>query len=328
MDRNYRTVLYLIVIFLWLWLLFLQYSTAVPAEKRKLRIYTGNVEVAVPLFEAFEKAYPDIQIVYDSRAKGNEMRNIIRFELTHQKQTFDILFHNLNTDLRNLITEFKGNGLIPFQPKNAAGHALDDPKKYWTAIFSTRYVLGYNTKLIKEPPPNFDDLIMGKYEFMLDPQDFGWFEGLTQCLGEDEAKYFLQKLASQKPLMRKGHTLKAMLVIAGEAPTATMLDTTVLGFQKKGAPLAWNPDLQPLIARTAVMALAKGPNEKDAKQFIEFTLSTWGQAVIEATGAMPVRLSEQKKKQWQNTCFLKPMDVSAEKWKALYDTYRRIFSIK
>src|SRR3989344_5338263 len=314
------------IIILGLFMVFFPYHAG-SAEKRKLRIYTGNVEVAIPLFEAFERENPDIQIIYDSRAKGSEMRNIIKFELTNDKHNFDILFHNLNSDLKNLITEFKGKGFVPFQPVNLVAHQLNDPEKYWTAVFSSRYVLGYNTNIIKGSAPNFDDLIRGKYEFMLDPQDFGWFEGLNQCLGEEEAKKFLQKLAAKKPLMRKGHTLKAMLVIAGEAPVGLMLDTTAHNFQKKGAPLAWNLGTKPLIARTAVVALAKGSNEDIAKPFIEFVLSPKGQAIIESMGALPVRLAKKKKQNLKNICFLEPSELSPKKWKEIYDEYRNIFGL-
>ena len=89
MDRNYRTVLYLIVIFLWLWLLFLQYSTAVPAgntygdpnrarQESRIVWYTNiPASDAQPLANAFEKKYSiKVEIVNQTIYVGTPYINI------------------------------------------------------------------------------------------------------------------------------------------------------------------------------------------------------------------------------------------------------------
>lgn len=297
------------------------------SENAKLRVYTTNVNVMIPVFRAFEKANPRVAVIYDSRTKGNELRNVIRLELKNNIRNFDVAILNLNMDAVGLVAEFKNSGFMAFRPTNLPPHKLHDKGGYWSVIFGTRYILGYDPRVAGSEIPNFSHLMAGKYEFMLDPQDFGWFEGLNQCLGEKAAAEFLGKLAAKNPLLRKGHNLIAMLIVAGEAPAGLLIDSTAHQFRKKGAPLAWNENTDPVVARVAVAVLSKGPNQNLARRFIEFLLSSAGQRVIAEEGAMPVR-SGVGSSHNREICYIEPKDISSGKWKELYESYRRILNLR
>jgi len=296
-------------------------SQGVSAEKRTLRVFTNNSGIMIPVFKEFEKAHRGVEVAYETRAKGNELRNIMRLELAN-KRYFDVAVLNLNMDMADLVHEFKGKGFLPFRPRNIAAHALNEPEHYWTVIFTRRYALAYNTNAIQGRAPTFKDLMDGKYEFMLDPQNYAWLEGLIQCLGQDAAKDFLRKLFAGKLLLRKGNSVIAMLVIAGEAPVGMTIDHIVETFRKRGAPIAWNPDADPVIANVSVAMLGQGQNRDIAKLFIEWLLSAEGQNIIEEQGVAGVRRTAQGP-----TCLVAPQAVSPEKWKAVYDEYRKILNI-
>lgn len=287
-----------------------------------LRIFTTNAPIMEPVIREFERTHSGMQVAYETRAKGNEVRSIMRLELSHGRY-FDVALLNLNQDAVNLVHEFRNKGFVPFLPPQAPLHPLNDPARYWTAVFGTRYVLAYNTRAILSRAPNFKDLMDGTYEFILDPQNFGWFEGLDQCLGEAASKDFLQKLSRGKLMLRKGNSVIAMLVVAGEAPIGMTIDHIVTDLQKRGAPIAWNPDADPVIARFAVVLLGQGPNQEGAKKFIQWLLSAAGQGVIEAQGVLGARRAMKR-----GTCILAPQDVSSDRWKVLYDEYRKILNIR
>jgi iron(III) transport system substrate-binding protein len=91
-----------------------------------------------------------------------------------------------------------------------------------------------------------------------------------------------------KPSMRKGHTLMAEMVAAGEIEIA--LDTHVQGVARlkdKGAPIEWKP-LQPAFGQAAAVGLSRyAPHPHAALLFTEFVLSKEGQEILKSGNRVP-----------------------------------------
>ncbi|MFL6797364.1 MAG: ABC transporter substrate-binding protein [Xanthobacteraceae bacterium] len=136
------------------------------------------------------------------------------------------------------------------------------PHRQWVAIYLNTIVQAYNTNLISKDrlPQTYHDLLRPEWRGNLgiEAEDFDWFAQVVLDLGEAQGlKLFRDIVSSNGISVRKGHSLLANLVSAGEVPLAL----TVYGFlaeqaKTKGAPLDWFA-IAPLIARPTAQGLAR-----------------------------------------------------------------------
>jgi iron(III) transport system substrate-binding protein len=154
------------------------------------------------------------------------------------------------------------------------------------------FVVAYNTAKVRR------DELPKTYRGFADPRwrgrigieatDSEWMATLVKLWGDDGLPFFRQ-LAAMKPDMRKGHVLLAQLVASGEIPVAlSAYQSNAESLKRKGAPIDWLP-IQPVVARTQGIAIAKGaPHAKEAQAFVDFVLSPEGQALFDSMGRTPV----------------------------------------
>jgi iron(III) transport system substrate-binding protein len=140
-------------------------------------------------------------------------------------------------------------------------------------------VQAYNTSLVKkeELPRSYQALADPKWKGRLgiEVDDFDWFAGLIEELGEiDGIKLFRDIVAINGFSVRKGHTLLANLVAAGEIPLAlTVFNYTAEQLRRKGAPVDWFT-LAPLVAMpTGIAVVNAAPHPHAAVLFLDFMLS-------------------------------------------------------
>jgi iron(III) transport system substrate-binding protein len=116
-----------------------------------------------------------------------------------------------------------------------------------------------------------------------------WFASVVKAMGEPQGVAYYRKLAANKPSMRKGHTLMAEMVAAGEIEIA--IDTHVQGIarlKEKGAPIEWKP-LQPAFGQpSSIGVAARAPHPEAAKLLADFILSREGQEIIKSRNRVPV----------------------------------------
>ena len=116
------------------------------------------------------------------------------------------------------------NLLQPYDPPEAANYpaGTKDKEKYFTAIYARDFVMGYNTAMIaeKDRPKDWPDLLDAKWKgkFGIDEEEFEWYGTLVDYWGREKAGKFLKALAAQQPTLRRGHSLLAQLLAAGEFP--------------------------------------------------------------------------------------------------------------
>jgi len=242
------------------------------------------------IVELFEKRYPFIKV---KLIRSSSVKMVQRYTAESLARNFvaDILDTN---DTR--IEFLRRKGLLqPYYTPMAEkfDKRFLQPQNYWVANRATMIVLGYNTRLLKpaDAPQRYEDLLDPKWKdkMAIERDDSHWFMGLMEYWGAEKGKAFFQKLRSQNPKIRTGHSLQAQLIAAGEDMLSP--DTHNQGIasgQRAGAPVDW-VNLEPVVGVSNVSALAKNaPHPNAAMLFLDFMLRKDGaQRVLRDVSRIP-----------------------------------------
>src|SRR5437762_7543841 len=110
-------------------------------------------------------------------------------------------------------------------------------------------------------------------------------------MGKEKGLAYMKKLAGQNLQLRKGHTLLAQLVAAGEMAMAVVVySNRVERMKNTGAPIDWVRFKGPTI--TVINAISipeKAPHPNSAKLFVDFVLSKEGQTLLRGLRRIPAR---------------------------------------
>ncbi len=132
------------------------------------------------------------------------------------------------------------------------------PHGEWVATRLNIFSASFNTNLVKreEAPRRYEDLLDPRWKGRLavEAADFDWFGTIVMKMGEEKGlKLFREIVATNGMSVRRGHTLLANLVQAGEVPLALTVYSYKPEQQKReGAPV------EPLYLKP-VVALGYGP---------------------------------------------------------------------
>lgn len=159
------------------------------------------------------------------------------------------------------------------QPGSVPAH------KQWAATLLSVWVQAYNTKLVTrdELPATYADLLDPKWKGKLgiEAKDQDWFASVVDVMGggEQGLDYFQQLVATNGISVRLGHTLLTNMVISGEVPLAlTVYNYMPEQAKKRGAPIDWFT-LEPAIARSNAVGIARGaPHPNAARLFYDYLL--------------------------------------------------------
>ena len=255
-----------------------------------LLVYTSmDLEESQPLIEGFMKKYPFIKgEVY--RASGEDVAQKLITEYRGRKYIADI-FEGTGIDVAKMLNE--GFGQPYFTPRAASyPRQGQDPKGYWVATRNNMLALGWNTNVVRtaETPAKYEDLLDAKWrgKIGIEADDQIWLATLMEHWGESRGMEFFRRLSDQQLLIRKGHTLLANLVVAGEVPISpTLYNHRPQILKRRGAPIDWKP-LEPVVAVVHVISLPKSaPHPHAAMLFIDYLLSPEGQQGIAKLGRIP-----------------------------------------
>jgi iron(III) transport system substrate-binding protein len=171
-----------------------------------------------------------------------------------------------------LLQAVKSPHLDDLIPESIAKH------REWASVYLNTFVQSFNTNLVQKEglPTTYQDLLKPQWrgKLAIEAEDYDWFAQVVLALGEAQGlKLFRDIVASNGLSVRKGHTLLANLVAAGEVPLAL----TTYGFsaeqiKQKGAPLDWFI-IPPLIARPTAAGVARNaPHPHAAVLFYDFLI--------------------------------------------------------
>jgi iron(III) transport system substrate-binding protein len=104
--------------------------------------------------------------------------------------------------------------------RNQLASEFIDKDGWLNGLYSTAYVLEYNTRRVKtaDLPKTWNDLLHPRWrnELALDQNTWEWFFGVLKFMGEEKGKKFAQDLTKQDVAVRDGHTILSQMMQAGE----------------------------------------------------------------------------------------------------------------
>ncbi len=176
---------------------------------------------------------------------------------------------------------------------------VKDPGGYWTGIYLTAWATAYNTKLVsaQAAPKGYADLLNPRWKSLIgmDVEPYSWFVTSHRYLesrqGAATTTDYFKKLAAQDIQWRKGHSLIAQLVAAGEFPLAAEMQVhAVERLKAQGAPVGWVA-LDGVIPfnKVGVGIAAAGSNPHASVLFYDFILSRAGMEIIRERRRIPTR---------------------------------------
>ncbi|HYS76264.1 MAG TPA: extracellular solute-binding protein [Burkholderiales bacterium] len=261
--------------------------------EREVVWYTAmNTPDAAPLRKRFREKYPELNLTI-LRQPGEKIRTRILTEMRAGKFFWDVVSFN-HLDMDALAQE----GLLAAyaSPETRSGFpgGAVDPEGRWAAIYVRQYVIGYNTRSVPqaEVPKSWQDLLAPKWKekFAMDESDVEWYAAMLDYLGGDKGAAFMRSLARQNPQFRRGHSLLAKLLIAGDFPLALVHAAEMDEARRAGAPVDWVKTLDPVITSTSQVAVSvRAPHPNGARLLVDLLLSTEGQALIRDRGRVPAR---------------------------------------
>ena len=300
-------------------------------KEGKVVWYTSMaIDTSKPLLDAFIKEYPFIHADL-VRAGEEQLTTRIMSETRAGKWFFDAI----STSSISTLTERHIIVPYPAPERDAFMDQFKDPNGYWTGIFVNNLVLAYNTKMVsaKDAPKDYPDLLDPKWkgQMLMDSTDYDWFGTLMTVWGREKTIQYMQRLAKQAPLWRRGHGLTAQLVGAGETALAWAYSFRIERMKKDGAPVDWVDTFDPLVVTISGMALgAKAANPNAAKLLINFATSRKGQEMVREMRRIPARGDVKPLAPKMDQSKLKLKAVPKEVYNGLDDharEFRKIFGL-
>jgi len=235
---------------------------------------TLGPEGAKALGEAFNKKY-GLNIKLQFNPSGNMTRDtgkVIGLSASGQPPEWDIMVvtdaHHGSLWLRKLHKTFDYTQL------GVAKERLEYDNG--TVSVANQFALPtYNSKLMpaKDVPKKWEDLLDPKWKGKLGViNSTHHFARLAAGpWGEEKATDFVKKLAAQKPILSRAGEMAQRLIIGEVLLSATLQDSQLHEAEQSGAPLAFAPDVQPVVSPEYHVGVLKGaPHPNVATLFVGF----------------------------------------------------------
>jgi iron(III) transport system substrate-binding protein len=259
-------------------------------KEGKLVWYTStNVTESKPLLDDFEKQYPFIKGEI-FRASGEKTLNRIVIEARANRSEFDIV------TISEVDALIDAKLLAPYRSPEAKSFIPEfkDPNGYWTAIYINYATIGYNPKMVseKEAPKQWEDLLDSKWKgkVSIDQEQYPWYGTLHKSWGRERAQKYMRGLAKQNIQWRKGHTLIAQLMAAGEFPLGVVYTHRIEEMRQRGAPVEWVNTVNPIVVTVNAAGISTKPQHPNtAKLFYDYLLSRPAQQRLRALRRIPAR---------------------------------------
>ena len=239
----------------------------------------------------FEKRYGVKLDAY--RASGERVANRLLTEARAGKLDADVLAPS-NEHMPALIKA--GIAGRYFSPERAAfGEIFRDKQGYWTAWDYNIAVIAYNTRMVTtaEAPKKYEDFLepkwKGNFALDMDPDKsiMGWFK----TWGEERTKKYLQGISKNEVVVRKGHTLMAQLLCAGEFKAAIDLYAYRLADMKhaRGCPVEISYPNPTPATPAPIGVIKKTPRPYAAALLLDYILSEPAQKIFSESGRISGR---------------------------------------
>lgn len=266
-------------------------------EGRVVYYSTRQISTMRAMAAKFKERY-GIELEYSRHSNEDLVRKIVS-EYSTKVPTADVFDASTGFAFllkENMVEQYKVEEAAAFDP------AARDADNYWVASNVYVGVLAYNTSLVKpeDVPKSIDDALNPKWanrKIVFTTQYnaggiLGLIGGLEIMRGQPAAKEYVRKLRALNPLMLDASPSAATdALAAGQAAVCIgCLNQHIFRAVEKGAPVAWIPTIQPIIAyygHAGIVKNQKNPNA--ARLFVEWLSSEEGQLLNEAEFALGPR---------------------------------------
>jgi len=240
------------------------------------------------LINAFQADYPFVK-VNALTGSGGALLNRVLTEHRARSNQFDVF----NTRSMTINTLKKAGAIMRYRsPYRAAlREGFFDKDGYLNGIFATPLVILFNSKMVprKEAPSAIEDLLNPKWsgKMAIDDESFDWLAALIDYYGEARGLELASKLGQQKLNIRRGPTLIAQLVAAGEFHIE--IDAhhqEAIAKKKAGAPIDYHFP-QPFVPAKSLIPIymsARPPHPHSAALLADFLMSKRGQDIMHGHG--------------------------------------------
>lgn len=256
-----------------------------------LILYTSMKESLIgKIYNAFQKKHPDISIDYQSAGAGKLMAKIAT-ERQAGKVLADILWTSEVPDFYNLKKE---GMLTPYTPSNFNEliNPFDDYDGSFTAARLGTLGIVYNTRFIKTPPTQWNDIFGKEYKGafgIANPALSGTAYMAVSLLAKQFGWEFVEKMANNKTKIGKGAGQIVDDTASGELVGCIAVDYIAQDKIKKGANLAYVFPDEVLVVPSPIAIMKDTTHLENAKVFVDFLLSKEAQEIIAGEGTLPVR---------------------------------------
>jgi len=191
--------------------------------------------------------------------------------------------------------------ILPLTTPATAGILGDAVFPTWAGVYLQTFVATWNSNLLDpaDVPKTWED-VLTQYPtgLVLELGDFDWFATLVQKhfvgeLGYTETDAIdLFRQAAGVATIVDGHTLMAELLAAGEFNLATSAYHARVGrLIADGAPISWEPAVEPLVVRPNGVAIARDTDAPATELLFAEYLLTEAQPLLAELGRTPADTS-------------------------------------
>ena len=224
----------------------------------QVNVYTSlSSTVVKPLQAAWDAEYGNDVKLNLYRASSEDVSNRFLSESSAGTHGADVVETNGTT---MLIYQHKKNLLVPYQqspfaPVMGKAYRFDT----WTADRVEKFIVAWNTNLVKDPPKSFQDLAdpQWKGKLSMEPTDADWYGAIREYFTTEakpkmtgaQVDALFKKIAANSQLIN-GHTNQINALASGQvAIVVTGHAQATEQLQAKKAPIAFQPFVTPVIER-------------------------------------------------------------------------------
>jgi iron(III) transport system substrate-binding protein len=247
----------------------------------------SNAELINAYIKAFMSKYPFIKADY-WRGSGNQL--IFRTLMEHRagKLAADVI----SVGTENVMALKKAGLYTRYRSPEAQFYPREqyDKDGYFYSDSWGLATIAYNHQLVKkdEAPKSYNDLLDPKWKgsLTIDLEPERVLTAWLLAWGEQKTREFVQKLLANGASVRRGHTLQAQLLCAGEFKIAVEIyPDAILRMKKNGCPATIvfaNPT--PAVVGGNYGIYANTAHPYAAALFVDFALSAEGSKILAGTG--------------------------------------------
>lgn len=168
----------------------------------------------------------------------------------------------------------------------------------WAWTYLNVFTPIWNTNTVTEGPTTWTEVLTNyPGQVVYDPGDWDWMAGVVPVLmeengiSEEEAMTMVGEAIGEAAAMIAGHTAMAQFVASGQYDiSGTSYHSNGVDLKNEGAPVEWEPPVDPLIVRPNAAGLnIDAPNPAGAILFLDFFL-TDAQEIMAKHGRQPANL--------------------------------------